>query len=91
MKNNKIEILKDVVATASILVKHGREDILDSQKHFVAFLQEIGFTTVRGCPLTQENFRKMVQSFKPSEIEKVMKEFDAARISDLIEIMIDEK
>ncbi|ADQ53169.1 AsiA anti-sigma70 protein [Aeromonas phage 65] len=86
--SNKIEVLKDIVATASILIKFGRDDILDTQRGFIDFLSTAGFTTPSGKPLTIQNFRVMVKSLKPSQIKEIFEEFDAGRIYDMIDCMI---
>ncbi|ASU00240.1 anti-sigma70 protein [Aeromonas phage AS-yj] len=90
MKITKVELMKDIVATASILAKYGCDDILDTQSGFVDFLNELGFTTVRGKPLTIFNFRVMVSSLTPYQKKEIIKEFDAGRIDHLINCMVDE-
>lgn len=37
------ETLMDISATISILIKFGRDDILDTRAEFIAFLNELGF------------------------------------------------
>ncbi|QAY01357.1 anti-sigma70 protein [Aeromonas phage ZPAH1] len=90
MSNTKVEILKDIVATASILVKYDCEDILDTQTGFIDFLNELGFTTIRGKPLTQHNFKIMLKSMTDYQIKEALKEFDAGKISDMIDCMVAE-
>ena len=54
-------ILADIIATASILIKFGHDDILENQRTFVAFLNELGFKTVEGRPITLTNLFNMTQ------------------------------
>lgn len=86
--SKKVEVLKDIVATISVMVKLGVEgEVLDTQTNLIAFLSEAGFTTTSGKPLTQMNFRYMFGSCSPEEIKDILSEFSAQDAYDLIASM----
>ncbi|ADI96486.1 AsiA anti-sigma 70 protein [Acinetobacter phage Ac42] len=69
-------ILADIIATASILIKFGHDDILENQRTFVAFLNELGFKTVEGRPITLTNLFNMTQDITTREKDKLIEEFN---------------
>lgn len=86
--SKKVELLKDIVATISVIVKLGVEgEVLDTQTNLIAFLSEAGFTTTSGKPLTQMNFRYMFGSCTHDEIREILSEFSAQHAYDLIASM----
>lgn len=88
--NKKVELIKDVVAAASILTKFECEDIFDTQQGFINFLSEAGFTTPTGKPLTLMNFRIIASSLTPKQRLEVMQEFDASKLMNLMDMMYSE-
>lgn len=86
--SKKVEVLKDIVATISLIVKLGVDnEILDTQANLIAFLSEMGFTTTSGKPITAMNFRYMFGSLTPHELKDVLSEFSAQKDYDLIASM----
>lgn len=73
MKN--LELHKDIIATVSILLKFEMCSVLDSQTLFIEFLNEAGFTTVKGKKFTKMSFRNMWNRLTKDELIEVLEEF----------------
>lgn len=87
-KISNLEIMKDIVATISLIIKLEAEgDILSSQSSLVAFLSELGFTTMRGVELNQMNFRTMFGKLTHQQRLEVISEFSIQRNCDLLDVM----
>ncbi|AIA64803.1 anti-sigma factor [Cronobacter phage S13] len=82
------ELCRDIVATASILIKFEMCHIMDSQSSFVEFLNAAGFRTVRGKEFSKMSFRKMWERLSPSEIKDILSEFDS-RNFDILSTMVE--
>lgn len=72
---NKIDLAKDIIATASILIKYERDDILSNQSLFIEFLNELGFRTVTGKEFTKMGFRNMFLRMSEKDRREVLSEF----------------
>ncbi|MGL6228694.1 MAG: hypothetical protein ACRC3J_05740 [Culicoidibacterales bacterium] len=80
MQYNSLELFKDIIATASVLIKFEMDgEILSTQSNFIAFLNEAGYRTVTGRLFTKMNFRKMIEKFTPEQIQEALSEFTADR------------
>lgn len=87
-KQTNLEIMKDIIATISIVIKLEAEgDILSSQSILVAFLSELGFTTTRGVELNTMNFRSMFGKLTHKQRQEVLSEFSIQRDCDLLDVM----
>lgn len=86
----KTELCKDIVATASLIIKLGVDgEIFDTQVNFYEFLNEAGFRTVSGKEFTKMNFRNMWARLRPEEMKEILDEFSGLRRDqDLIEAFI---
>lgn len=81
----RLELAKDIVATASLLIKLGIDgSILEQQSTFIEFLNEAGFRTVTGKEFTKMSFRQMFARMTPSELSEIMSEFSAQRDFELL-------
>ena len=88
-KSPRIELMKDIIATISILIKLEVDgEILDTQTNLIAFLNEAGFTTVRGAQFSKMNFRQLFTRCTPSELKAVMSEFSAQNEYDKLAFMM---
>ncbi|ALY07209.1 anti-sigma factor A [Vibrio phage vB_VmeM-32] len=77
--NTKIDLIMDMIAALSILIKFDMADeILENQHNVVAFLDELGFKTLSGQKLTVMNFRYIISSLRPNDKNKVINEFKMA-------------
>lgn len=74
-KELKLELILDICATASILIKFGSCHILENQCLFIAFLNESGFRTVSGKEFNKMNFRQMFDRLTPKERTMIITEF----------------
>jgi hypothetical protein len=74
-KDKKLEVVLDICATASILIKFGSCHILENQSLFIAFLNESGFRTVSGKEFTKMSFRQMFDRLTYKERLFVIGEF----------------
>lgn len=81
------ELCRDIVATASILVKFEMCHVMDSQSSFVEFLNAAGFRTVRGKEFTKMSFRKMWERLPPREVSEILQEFDNRNYDILVTMM----
>lgn len=88
MSNESSELCRDIVATASILIKFEMCHILDTQSSFVEFLNAAGFRTVRGKEFSKMSFRKMWERLPPNEVKDILNEFDN-RNYDILTTMMD--
>lgn len=88
MSNESSELCRDIVATASILIKFEMCHILDTQSSFVEFLNAAGFRTVRGKEFSKMSFRKMWERLPPNEVNDILNEFDN-RNYDILTTMMD--
>lgn len=88
-QEKKIELCKDIVATASLVIKLRADgEIFDSQINFINFLNEAGFRTVTGKEFTKMSFRNMWSRLTPREVTDIFMELDAERDQQLIEAFI---
>lgn len=79
-----MEIARDIVATASLVMKLNPDsEIFDTQTSFIAFINELGFRTMRGKEWSKMNFRNLFRDLSPSEYAKVRSEFTADRDFDM--------
>ncbi|UYD57571.1 10 kDa anti-sigma factor [Aeromonas phage B614] len=69
------ETIKDIIATASLLIKFGREDILNKQETFVAFLNELGFRSPTGEEFTRAGFRQMMKRLPLEQRDELLEMF----------------
>lgn len=81
---DSLELCRDIVATASILVKFEMCHILESQSNFVDFLNSAGFRTVRGKEFSKMSFRKMWERLPKEHVELALSEFDSRNHDILI-------
>lgn len=81
------ELCRDIVATASILIKFEMCHILDTQSSFVEFLNAAGFRTVRGKEFSKMSFRKMWERLPPSDVSDILQEFDNRNYELLVTMM----
>lgn len=72
----KIEIVREIITVASVLIKFNNEHILEKRDHFIAFLNEIGIKTDTGRSLNQGNFRKMIEELTAEEKAELVEEFN---------------
>lgn len=70
------ELLADIMATASILIKMGRDDILDDRKLFVEFLNQLGFKSLTGNPLTVTYINDLALDSKLKKFKNLVQEFN---------------
>lgn len=70
------EVVKDIFAVASILIKMGREDILEDQLLFIEFLNELGVRTTWGRKFTKMGFRQMMSRLNPESKKRFVQEFN---------------
>lgn len=68
------ETLSDIIATVSILIKFGRDDILEDKKLFIRFLNELGFK-YEGKLITEDRLYNMTQDITFRQREKLISEF----------------
>lgn len=69
------ETLGEIMAVASILIKFGHDDILECQKTFVAFLNELGIT-VDGKKLNRTSIFELTQDITNRQRELLISEFN---------------
>lgn len=74
--NDKLELAKDIIAYASILMKFHGDGLLENQSLFVHSLNIVGFRTQTGKEFTQMSFRKMFERFTPEERREIISEFN---------------
>ena len=72
--SSTFETLADISATVSILIKFGRDDILDSRVEFIAFLNELGFRYC-GKLLTSTALSNMALDITTSQKRKLIDDF----------------
>lgn len=72
----KIEVVREIITVASVLIKFGSEHILEKREHFIAFLNEIGVKNDMGRPLNQSNFRKLIEDLSSEEKLQLVEEFN---------------
>ncbi|AAQ81544.1 asiA [Aeromonas phage 31] len=73
---NYSENIKDIIATASLLIKFGCEDILNKQETFVSFLNELGFRSPTGEEFTRAGFRQMMKRLPIEQREELIEMFN---------------
>ena len=87
--NAKIELIKDIIATVSLIIKLEVDgEILDTQQNLIDFLNEAGFRTVRGLEFTKMSFRQMIGRLTDEERADVLSEFSAQEHYDMVNAMI---
>lgn len=69
------ETLAEIIATASILIKFGHDDILEDKNLFIAFLNELGFT-YNEKPLTKTSLHNMTQEITYKQKEALVRDFN---------------
>ena len=72
----KLEIVREIITVASVLIKFGSEHILEKREHFIAFLNEIGVKNEAGRALNQGNFRKLIEELSAEDKVKLVEEFN---------------
>lgn len=83
--NKKLELAKDIVAYASLLMKFGGDDIIANQTLFIESLNIAGFKTSTGKEFTKMGFRKMFERLTPEERSEVIEEFKQGhRTTDIL-------
>lgn len=70
-----IEIVREIITVASILIKFSREDIVDNRENFIAFLNEIGIRN-EGRQLNKGSFSKLIHSLTDEEKAELVSEFN---------------
>ena len=73
---SKVEIVREIITVASVLIKFGSEHILEKREHFIAFLNEIGVKNEAGKALNQSNFRKLIEELSSEEKSELVEEFN---------------
>lgn len=74
-ETNRGELVKDIAAFASILIKFQMDHILSNQTLFIAMLNEVGFRTTSGAEFNKMNFRMMIERLKPAQKYAMIEEF----------------
>lgn len=75
-KQSTNEIIKEIFAVSSILIKFGCEDILENRELFVEFLNELGLRTSRGEEFTYMGFRQMMSRLDGNLKARFIEEFN---------------
>ncbi|AAQ17991.1 AsiA anti-sigma 70 protein [Aeromonas phage Aeh1] len=87
--NAKLELIKDIVATVSLIIKLEVDgEILDTQQNLIDFLNEAGFRTVRGLEFTKMSFRQMIGRLTPAERIEILSEFSAQEHYEMLNAML---
>lgn len=73
--NARVELAKDIVSFASVLIKMECDDILANQSLFIEVLNETGFRTSTGKEFTKMSFRNIFSRLTSKEREHVIQEF----------------
>ncbi|QQG32256.1 anti-sigma70 protein [Citrobacter phage CkP1] len=73
---SKFEIVREIITIASILIKFGRDDIVEKRDHFIAFINETHANDKEWKRLNQSSFRKMVSDLTDDEKTKLVEEFN---------------
>lgn len=73
--NKKVELAKDIVAYASLLMKFGGDDLIANQSLFIESLNIVGFRTQTGKEFTKMGFRKMFERMTLEEKTEIIQEF----------------
>lgn len=68
------QTLCEIVTVVSVLIKFGRDDILDDKALFIAFLNELGIT-INGKKINSENLYEMTQDITNRQKEELIEEF----------------
>ena len=71
----RIELAKDIIAYASVLIKMDCDDVLENQTLFIEMLNESGYRTVTGKEFTKMSFRNLFGRLSRKEKESVIQEF----------------
>ena len=84
----RLELVKDIVAFASILIKMECDDILANQSLFREVLNEAGFRTTTGKEFSKMSFRNLFSRLSNRERAEVVKEFmEGHRDADVLGTM----
>ncbi|AIX12246.1 anti-sigma factor [Citrobacter phage Moon] len=70
------EIVREVVTIASILIKFGRDDIVEKRDHFIAFINETHVDDKDWRRLNQGSFRKLISELTVDEKKLLVEEFN---------------
>lgn len=73
---SKIEIVREIITVASILIKTTCEDILERRENFIAFLNELGLRNEHGRELNLVNFKKLIDGLTEDEKKSLVEEFN---------------
>lgn len=73
--NNAVEVVREIITVASVLIKFSREDIVEHRETFIAFLNEIGVNN-EGRALNQNSFRKLVSDLTQEDKKTLIEEFN---------------
>ncbi|ADJ19565.1 anti-sigma factor [Acinetobacter phage 133] len=70
------EVLAEVIAVASILIKFGYDEILENKVLFVAFLNELKIKSHTGAPITVHTLTTMSENITTREQRQLIDEFN---------------
>lgn len=70
------EVLAEVIAVASILIKFGFDEILENKAHFIAFLNELNIKTEKGAAITAHTLFTMTQEITVQQRKQLIEEFN---------------
>lgn len=73
--NKKLELAKDIVAYASVLIKFGGDNVVHNQSLFIESLNLVGFQTISGKEFTKMGFRKFFERMTMEEKLEIIEEF----------------
>jgi hypothetical protein len=71
-----IEIIREVITVASILIKFDRDDIVNKRDHFIAFVNELHVDDKEWKRLNQNSFRKLISDLTDDEKKELVEEFN---------------
>ncbi|AEO97175.1 anti-sigma 70 protein [Salmonella phage vB_SenM-AKM_NP4] len=72
----KFEVAREVVTIASLLIKFGRDDIVDKRDNFIAFINETMSADKNWKQLNQSSFRKIISDLTAEEKGMLVEEFN---------------
>lgn len=87
-QEQRLELAKDIISYASVMIKMECDDVLENQSLFIEMINESGFRTVTGKEFTQMSFRNLFQRLNQRDKETVIQEFMSGhRDLDVLETM----
>lgn len=88
LQEQRLELAKDIISYASVMIKMDCDDVLENQSLFIEMINESGFRTVTGKEFTKMSFRNLFQRLNRREKESVIQEFlSGHRDLDVLETM----